>query len=74
MSVLHVTCEPGARWRLPLPAQHSLTIYVRRGPLDVVVAKSPGGKVAGGKDQAVRLTTYEVAFFEVRVIWWGGGV
>lgn len=55
MCVLHATCEPGARWEYPLPPTHSLTLYVRRGPLDVVVG--------GGK--AVRLATYETAFFKV---------
>jgi quercetin 2,3-dioxygenase len=55
MNVLHVTLEPGARWELPLPPSHSLTLYVRRGPLDVVVREGT----------AVRLRPYETAFFQV---------
>lgn len=55
MSVLHCTCEPGARWEYSLPAEHSLTLYARRGPLDVVV----------GGGRAVRLRTFETAFFKV---------
>jgi hypothetical protein len=55
MSVLHVSCGPGARWEYPLPASQSLTLYVRRGPLDVVM----------GAGRAVRLKTYETAFCNV---------
>ncbi len=55
VTVLHVTCAPGARWTFPLPASHSLTLYVRRGPLDVVV----------GEGTAARIATYETGFFQV---------
>lgn len=64
MSVLHVTCAPGARWEYPLPASHSLTLYIRRGPMDVVT----------GAGKAVRLRTYETAFCKVPwVVGWMGG-
>lgn len=55
MSVLHVTCAAGARWEFPLPASHSLTLYVRRGPVDVMT----------GAGKAVRLKMYETAFCKV---------
>jgi len=62
LTVLHVSMDAGSSWAFPLPSHHTCHIYLRKGPLDVLV--DAGGGREGGKPSFVRVETHETAFMK----------
>lgn len=68
-TVLHVSMDAGSSWAFPVAASHTLHVYVRKGPVDILVGAGEGrgeNKEGASREKRsprfVRVETHETAF------------